>query len=449
MSQSPDVPAHFRLNTEPMSVLGSLRAARSNLLGIVPDLCLRQPMVSGKLAMVRFHFIMDPGANRRILKDNLDNYPKSDVTKNIVAPAIGNSLFVAEGADWRWQRRTAAPVFSHRNIAALAPIMSRAAEKASSRFARGGVMDAYTEMVAATLEVIAQVTFSRSTRLDSAQVHHAIGAYIDQIARVSLLDVVGLPTWMPRPSRMFGPNTLRMMRGIADGSIRARRAEGPKRVPDLLDLLMAGQDPKSDRRMTDAELRDNVLTYIVAGHETTALTLAWALYLLAFDQKVQDDMRDEARAVLDGRAAGYDDVAALPLANRVVQESLRLYPPAALVAKQAQGPDELGGREIRKDDTILMPFYALHRSRVWWEDPDAFRPDRFETPSHDRYAYLPFSDGPRVCIGSHFAMVEAVIILATLVSRFRFEMTEGLYPTPEIVITLRPKGGVPLRVTAV
>ncbi len=433
---------------EPLGVLQTLRKARRNVLEIIPEIATRQPMVSGKTAMVRWHMVMDPGALKRILKDNLENYPKSDITKNLLRPAIGDSLFIAEGAHWRWQRRAAAPVFSHRNIAALAPVMSAAAGAVCARLQGRAEADMFGEMVAATFEVISSVTFSGAGEMAGEEVHRAIDRFIDESARVSLLDILGVPAWVPRPARLFGGNPVADMKKVADAAIEKRRKAGARPVPDLLDLLLQGMDPETKRRMNGAELRDNLLTFIVAGHETTALTLAWALYLCAFDPDVQEKLHAEASAVLGGRIAGPEDIGQLPYTEQVIKEALRLYPPASFISRTAQGPDELCGREIRRKDTVMLPIYALHRNRALWPEPDAFRPGRFGGgASHDRFAWLPFGDGPRVCIGAHFAMVEAQIILASLIARYRFTPVAGRAPTPEMVITLRPKGGVWLGIT--
>lgn len=441
------LPARVPLGTRPMGILGSFRAGRRNVLELVPDIATQAPMLSGRTVR-RWHMLMAPEGLRRVLRDNVQNYPKSVVTKLILEPAIGDSLFVAEGAQWMWQRRTAAPVFTHRNMAALGPVMTAAAERACDRLgAATGPVDLHAEMVATTFEVISDVTFSGGGDAVFARetVHRAIEDYIGQTARVSLLDIIGAPAWVPRPGRMVAGRAMRQMKALADAAIDRRRAEGAKGVPDLLDLLLAGEDPKSGRRMTTAELRDNLLTFIVAGHETTALTLAWALYLCAFDPAVQAQARDEAQAVLGDRAATPADLPVLPLIRRIVDETLRLYPPAAFLSRTAVAPDELMGREVRAGDTVILPIYALHRHRRLWADPDAFNPGRFAT-SPDRFAYLPFGDGPRVCIGANFAVQEAVIILATLLARFRFTAIPGRDPMPVMILTLRPEGGVWLAV---
>ncbi len=443
------VPARVPLATAPLGVFGSLAAGRRNVLELIPELATRLPIVSGR-TVKRWHMVTDPTALRRILRDRVEDYPKSVVTKLILEPAIGDSLFVAEGAQWMWQRRVAAPVFSHRNVSALGPVMTAAADRACARLAAsdGRAANLYAEMVAATFEVISDVTFSDNEGFDRQAVHKAIEGYISQTAKVSFLDVVGAPAWVPRPSRLIATGPMREMKRMADRSIDRRRAEGAKPVPDLLDLLLQGEDPKSGRRMTTSELRDNLLTFIVAGHETTALTLAWSLYLCAFDEGAQAQARDEAQAVLGDRTATAADLPHLPLVRRIVDEALRMYPPAAFLSRTAQTQDELCGREIRPGDTVILPIYALHRHHLLWIDPDRFDPARFADPKAiDRFAYLPFGDGPRICIGASFALQEAVIVLATLLARFRLARVPGKDPKPVMILTLRPEGGVWLSVT--
>ncbi len=443
-------PVRVPLGVKPLGIWGSFRTGRRNVLELIPEIATRAPILSGTTGK-RWHMLMDPDGLRHVLRDAVEDYPKSTVTKLILGPAIGNSMFVAEGAEWLWQRRTAAPVFSHRNIAALAPVMTGAAERAAARFgAAKGPVDAFDEMVTATFDVIADVTLSGGAKgsdggFDRASVHRAIEDYIGQSARLSVLDIIGAPPWVPRLGRMFSGSTMRQMKATADRAILQRRAAGAHPIPDLLDLLIAGEDPASGRRMTVDELRDNLLTFIVAGHETTALTLAWSLYLCAFDPAVQQRARSEAQAALGDRAATTSDIPNLPLIRRIVDEALRLYPPAAFLARTAQRPDTLLGREVRPQDTIILPIYALHRHHALWRNPDAFDPDRFlSTPT--RFSYLPFGDGPRICIGASFALQEAVIILATLLARFKYALIPGRAPKPVMILTLRPEGGVWLHV---
>ncbi len=444
-------PPRVTPNRRRLGPIGSALVARRNVLELIPEIAYRQPMVSGKTGK-RWHMVMDPAALRRVLKENVADYPKSLVTRLMLEPAVGQSMFVAEGAHWRWQRLAAAPAFAQRHVDALAPVMSAAAEASIRRIGAGvaegqGGIDIFAEMVAATFEVISDVTFSDGAGFDRDEVHTAVDRYIAGTARLSVLDVLGAPAWIPRPGRLFQGATLRRLKGVADRSIAARRASGPRPVPDLLDLLQAGVDPETGRRMSDADLRDNLVTFIVAGHETTALTLAWALYLCAFDPAIQERAAEEAWAVLGGRVAGAGDVANLPYLRQIVEETLRLYPPAAFLSRTAAAPDELGGREIRSGDTVMLPIYALHRHQLLWDDPDRFDPDRFAAGTQrDRFAFLPFGAGPRICIGAGFAIQESVIILASLLARFRFALT-AQRPEPRMILTLRPHGGVWLAVS--
>ena len=438
-----DLPARAPLANTLLGVFGTFKAARQNLLSIIPEIATRQPIVSGKVG-IRWHMLMDPDGLRRVLLEKLDDYPKSNTTKSLMRPAIGHSMFLAEGAEWRWQRRAASPVFTHRNIANLAPLMSMAAERAVQRFEGAGkrAVDAYDEMITTTFEVISDVTFSGGS-FDRDQVHHAIDQYINEAGRVSIMDILGFPDWVPRPERVAGRRKLKEMHAVANSVIEERQKHGGEGVPDLLDLLLEGEDPETKQRMSLDQLRDNLMTFIVAGHETTALTLSWAIYLMARYPEHQKRARQEAQSVLQGRIAGADDVPSLPFIRQVIDETLRLYPAAAIISRTAMAPDTLCGREVRPKDSVIVPIYALHRSHVLWGNPDAFDPSRFENPkSIKRYAYLPFGDGPRICIGASFALQEAIIILATLLSRFEFEMVAGKEPELEMIFTLRPKGGV-------
>ena len=440
------LPPRVPLASRPLGIVGSALTARRNVLELIPEIALRQPMVSGRLG-IRWHMVMDPGALRRVLKDRVEDYPKSTVTKLLLEPAIGDSLFIAEGAQWRWQRLAATPAFAARNVEALAPVMTAAAEASAARIAAAAQpFDAYAEMVAATFDVISDVTFSGDEGFDRDAVHHAINGYIASTARVSVLDVLGAPPWVPRPGRIFSGQGLRETKKLADRAIAERARRGPRVPPDLLDLLRSGVDPETGRSMNASELRDNLLTFIVAGHETTALTLSWALYLCAFDPAVQ------ARAAAEAQAAGPRITAAelprLPYVQQVVQESLRLYPPAAFSSRTARRANSLGGRRIEPGDTVMLPIYALHRHHLLWENPDAFDPERFAPGvERDRFSFLPFGGGPRICIGASFALQEAAIILATLLARFDFALVPGRVPVPRMILTLRPEGGVWLRAT--
>ncbi len=439
------LPVRVSLVTKPRGFFRILHDARRNALNIIPEICTTQPIVSGKI-LRRFHMVMDPASLRRILVDRPDDYPKSPEALNLLRPAMGKGLFVAEGAHWRWQRRAVMPVFTLRNVAALSPVMSDAAahvvDRVSAACAHGPINMA-DETLQTAFDVIATVTFSHKTGIPRDLAHRAIEHYVSGAARVSLFDFLGFPTWFPRPERLFTGPALRQLKHAADKAIDARRVRTSTETPDLLDLLIDAQDPETGRQMTTGELRDNLLTLLVAGHETTALALAWSLYLCAFDQEVQRRARSEAQAVLNGSIATADDIAGLPYIRQIIDEAMRLYPPVGFLSRTARIKDTLCGREVRPGDTIMLPIYALHRNQLLWQAPDRFDPDRFADPRNiDRFSYLPFGDGPRICLGSSFAMQEAVMVLATLLSRFRFTLVPGQHPEPVMILSLRPGGGV-------
>ena len=441
--------------TEVLSVMDVARLARKNPLSIIPKIAYEQPIVTGK-TVIKWHMVMDPGALKRVFLENVENYPKSTITLRLLKPAVGESLFVSEGKHWRWQRRATAPAFQHRNVVQLASMMTDSAEATSRRLAAiadgPGAADIDEEMTTATFDVVCDALLSGRDALNRDELIDALARYLETVGKVSLLDVLGIPNWIPRPAQIFSRGSIRDTQKMMDGVISKRRAKiaaGEEPSNDLLNMILEAEDPKSGRRMSDAEARDNLLTFVIAGHETTALTLGWALYLVAAHVPTQERLAEEVRSVLDGRAATADDYEALPFTRQVIEETLRLYPPAAFLSRTAVAKDTLLDREINAGDTVMLPIYTLHRNKLLWDNPDVFDPDNFtpdKVKTRDRFAYIPFGQGPRICIGMNFALHEAVIILATVVDRFRFGVVDGFVPKPEMTLTLRSSNGLKLTV---
>jgi len=430
----------------PLGVVASALAARRNALNIIPDFAYDVPIVTGQTGPGRWHMVQGPEGLRRILLDNVDNYPKSEVMIRMLRPAVGASLFTSEGAQWRWQRRAIAPVFTARNVEALAPLMTATAERAAGRIAnRARRVEMVREMLSATFDVICEVALSGREHFDAEEYGAAITEYFRTVGRASLLDFLDVPHWLPRPGEILGRGAVRTMHRMVAAAIEARRAAGPAASEDLLDYMIRAKDSETGRTMTPEDLLHNMQFFIVAGHETTALALSWALYLLANDQNAQERAHAEARAALGDRAAEAADLAAMPYGRAVLEEAMRLYPPVGLLARNALAEDRLYDREVRPNDTVFLNFFALHRHRLLWEQPNAFDPSRFAPGAapRDRYAYLPFGAGPRVCVGANFAMMQAQIILATLLARFRFAPA-GRTPRPVMHMTIRPEPGVHL-----
>ncbi|SKA21353.1 cytochrome P450 [Consotaella salsifontis] len=450
MLDRPTLPPTITPHTRPLTILQSVRAARRNVLELIPEIAYQQPIVTGR-ATSRWHMIQDPAALKRIFLDNVDNYPKSQTMVRMLRPAVGDSLFTSEGEAWRWQRRAVAPVFAQRNVNALAPMMTATAERASERLdAAGGAAEMVREMLSATFDVICEVALSGREHFDGEVYAAAISRYFETVGRASLLDFLHVPDWVPRPGAIAGRGAVKTMHAMVAEAIAARRAEAPGGADDLLDHMMKAKDPETGHSMSAEDVLHNMQFFIVAGHETTALALSWSLLLLALDLDAQERAREEARAVLAGRAAGADDLSKMPFIGQVIEEAMRLYPPVGMLARDPREADVLAGRDINPGEVLFLPFYALHRHHLLWERPDRFDPDRFSPEARrkiDKYQYLPFGAGPRVCVGANFAMMQAEIILATLISRFRFDLASFALPKPVMAMTLRPDPGVRLAVT--
>lgn len=431
-------------------MLQSLRAAKRNVLELIPAIAYRQPIVSGNLG-ARWHMVQDPAALKRVFLDNLDNYPKSEVMLRMLRPAVGASLFTSEGAQWRWQRRAVAPVFAQRNIAALAPLMSATAERTSERLERGPrEHEIVGEMLSATFDVICEVALSGRDHFDAEVYGAAILQYFETAGKASLLDFLRVPHWVPRPGALLGMGAVSTMHRMVARAIEDRRKTDAGSAHDLLDHMLAARDAETGKTMSPQDLVHNMQFFIVAGHETTALALSWSLLLLALDPQRQERARAEAQAAIGAGAAREDQLKDMPYILAILEEAMRLYPPVGLLAREVRAPDTLCGRDIRAGDVLFLPFYALHRHELLWDEPNAFRPERFlaqNAKGRDRYAYLPFGAGPRVCIGANFAMMQAQIILATILARFAVAPVSGPLPTPTMSMTVRPDAGIRLKVT--
>jgi cytochrome P450 len=272
---------------------------------------------------------------------------------------------------------------------------------------------------------------------------------------VIAMTLLGVPAWVPYPGKGGAEAARDYLRGELERVAAGRRAAGPgEGAParaDLVSQLLEAQDPETGQRMSDRDVADNLLTFIAAGHETTALALTWTLYLLSLHPDAADRIAAEVEAVTGGGSLGAAHVDRLPWTRQVVQESMRLYPPAPAVVRAAARDVRLGAEVVRAGSAVYVPVYSVHRHRSLWDDPDAFRPERFAPEAaraRHRFAYLPFGAGPRICIGSGFALAEATAILAVLARAMRLTLRPGFVPEPKLRITLRPGTGMPMRAEA-
>lgn len=447
-----DRPVGVTAPPAPLGFWASYRTARRNVLELIPAEAYRAPVLAGGRGP-GWIMLMDPPAIETVLREREADFPKSAVLKRLMTPREGGNLIVSEGQAWRRQRRALSPAFAPRALEAAAGPMTRAVETACTTLdaaaGREAPVDVFPVMVAATCDVICDVALSGREAVDRAALAEGVNRFIATIGRISILDLMRVPNWVPRPGAVMARR--RAMDREVDAIIAARRARGRSDPPDLLDLIIDSAGPDPDRAGL-IEARNNLNGFLFAGHETTALALTWALYLVALDPGMQDRARDAAQAALGDRAAGYGDLPALDLHRRIVEEALRLYPPAGFLTRTARADATLAGRPVQPGATVILPVYALHRHAALWEAPERFDPDRFApeaSAARHRYAYLPFGGGPRICIGWAFAMMEAQIILATLLARYRVSLPEGFRPEPRMWFTLRPHGGMPLRLARV
>jgi cytochrome P450 len=394
----------------------------------------------------------DPGLIQEILVEKADAFARDDATRRAFAPAIGeSSLFLAEGADWRWQRRAVASIFRHETLLSFIPIFATAAERQVERWRplqHGATVDAAEAMTRTTFDIIVAAMLGGAATLDAERYGRALNENFDAIPWHIVYDLFSLPRWVPYPGRGRAERARDFLHRDIARIVAARRAR-PSPKPDLLDLLLAARDPEGGRSMTDMEVVTNLLTFITAGHETTAVALTWSLWLLAKDAFAQQRVRDEAVAVAGAGPVVAAHIEGLAFTRQVLEEAMRLFPPVPGISREPKEAMQLRGMQLTRRSRIHIPIYALHRNLRLWNDPNAFDPGRFapdRVKARPRYAYMPFGGGPRVCIGASFAMIEATVILATLVRAIRFQPVARYQPRTVTRLTLRPAGGLPLRV---
>jgi cytochrome P450 len=397
-----------------------------------------------RLGPKRAVLLSHPDYVEYVLVTNARNFIKSPALRNS-RRLLGNGLVTSEGDFWRRQRRLAQPAFHRGRIASYGEVMVAYTERLLAAWPDGAERDFHADMMQLTLEIVAKTLFDADVRGAAADVGAALAVILERFnARLnSLLFLV--PDTLPLPGNQGLLRAAQRLDVLIYDIIARRRASGQD-TGDLLSMLLQAQD-EDGSQMTDRQLRDEVMTLFLAGHETTAIALSWAQYLLAQHPAVEEQVVAELRAVLGGRAPTVADLPRLRYTEMVVTEALRLYPPAWTVAREALGPCEIGGHEVSRGTILMMSQWVLHRDPRYFEAPEAFRPERWanglakELP---KYVYFPFGGGPRVCIGSGFAMMEAVLLLATITQQFHVALVPGRPVVPWPSATLRPRDGVPV-----
>ena len=427
-----------------------VHAFRTNVIAAWPREAYEAPLLQRRFLGRTSLVLNDPAAIRQVLVDEHASFERTRATLRILRPILGDGLFISQGEAWRHQRRILAPAFTPKATALLAPFVLAAAEEAVARLGAmaAGPVDLLAAVQHLTLEIAGRSMFSLEMRRHGAALRREVGRYARRLGAPHILDFL-LPIEWSTPQDIGRRRFSRRWMALIDGILAERRHLPPQAAPrDLLDLLEQARDPETGAAFTPLQLRDQVATMLTAGHETTGVALFWALYLLANAPAIQERVAAEAAAA---RLAGGDAEAMLrrlAFTRAVVDEAVRLYPPAFAVVRAARGPGRVLGVPVERGSLLIVAPWLIHRHRRLWREADAFIPERFlpGAPAIDRFAYLPFGIGPRICIGAHFALTEATLVLASLVRAFRIRLVGSRPVLPVAVVTTQPDHAPEFRV---
>ncbi|MBR1123298.1 cytochrome P450 [Bradyrhizobium lablabi] len=439
VSLKPLVPPAPPRAPDNMTAFQQVRAIRQNPIGAWTQRAYEEEIVTGRF-FGRGSFILNtPDAIKHVLVDNYENYTRTRFAMRVLRPIVGEGLLVAEGRPWKHQRRTLAPAFTPRAVTTLIPHMVSATDEtiAKLKAASNGPVDLREAMQRMTLEIAGRTMFSFGMDRHGPALRDFVTDYGDRLARPRFLDMVFPLNW-PTPQDFARRRFRKRWTKFIDMLMAERRAAGKREgAPprDLFELMLDARDPETGHAFTEEQLGDEVATMILAGHETTATALFWSLYLLALDPAVQEELAAEVRA-----ANGNFDLERLKFTRAVLDETMRLYPSVFLIARAAEQRDTIAGMPVRKNDMVFISPWLLHRHEKLWRDPNVFMPSRFMAPSPppDRFAYLPFGVGARICIGAHFALVEATLALAKMIGAFRISLVDKAPVMPVGVVTTQP-----------
>jgi len=448
------VPPRIQPPAQRLGGLAFLAAFVRNPLEVFPRDAYEQDLWINPMGRTQRLSVTSPELVKAVLLDEREKFQKLSQIR-LLSPLLGKGILTSEGADWKWQRQASAPMFRAQELHGFVPAFVRATETLIAKWRAapaGAVQQVDRDMTRATFDVISATLLPSADHTVGQAVEHATALFQSAGGWGQLFAMAGAPSWLPRPGMVSGMRATMMLRSAVAAMLRERRqaeARTGSSPDDLMHRLMRASDPESGQSMNDEQLIDNLLTFYLAGHETTARALAWTLYLVARSPEWAAAMAEEVDRVTGGEPVGSAHIERLVLVQQVLKESMRLYPPVPLLSRQCVAPVRLGGVDILPGATVAVPIYAVHRHARRWEDPDAFDPARF-APEREakipRYQYLPFGAGPRICIGMAFSMLEATAMLATLLQRARFSPVEGRDPYPLARVTLQTGGGLPLKV---
>lgn len=426
-----------------------IRRLQHDRVGLLIEIARAHPELARlPLSVVKPVVVSSPELAHAVLMEKAGCFVKGLGLSMFARPLLGDGLLTLEHAAHHKRRRMLAPAFMPKYVAGYAQEMIARAEVAAARLARSSQVDVAEETMRVTLEIVGKTLFDVEVGADSSEVGAAVSeAMASMIA--ALTSVVPMPPIVPTPTNLRGRKAVRRLDAVVYRMIAERRAAGETGRSDLLSVLLRARDEQDHSGLSDREVRDEAMTLFLAGHETTANALAWALYLLSSHPQVRARVEAELDAVLCGGCLRYEMLRELPYTVQVVKEAMRLIPPVYMVARRVVREVEIGGHVLPRHTLVMINIIGMQRRPDLYPEPERFDPDRFapeRETSASRHAYLPFSAGPRICIGNHFAMMEAEIILASWLSQLRFELCDTSPPSFEPLLTLRPRGGIAMRV---
>ena len=433
-----------------VSMLAYMRLFRTDILSAQPARLYRAWMAEFRTPFFRSYMCNDPALIDLVLKSRPDDFPKSNRIREGLAPLLGNSVFVTNGPEWKRQRRIIDPAFEGGRLRDTFPAIRDAGEAAVARLPEG-LVEVEEEMSHAAADVIFRTLFSIPIKHEMAQaVFVEFRAYQRTQPILNLAAFLPLPRWFPRLHRKATLTSAQAIRRLITRMTETRAAEiaAGNAPDDLATKIMQTADPQTGDIFGTEEMVDQVAIFFLAGHETSASALAWALYLLATHPEVQARVATEAAALPE--IPEFSDLAKLKFTRDTFREVLRLYPPVPMMVRENAAMETFRSRKIKPGAQIVLSPWHLHRHERLWDNPDGFDPDRWQqeaTRITARNAYMPFSAGPRVCTGAGFAMVEGTLLLAQLVRTFHFDPIEGDIPTPVAHLTVRAKNGIRLKIT--